>query len=102
MAVPVPGQVDHDGAQVAERGLRLVQVPAHQPGERLLRDVLRVVRAEQPGQPDHLQVPGTEHLLDTVLVGGRHDAAPGFQIRHVPCTPVTPERLTGVKNRLVR
>jgi hypothetical protein len=78
-------------------------MPAHQPGERLLRDVLGIVRAQQPGQPDHLQVPGTEQLLDTVLIDAvlvceRHGAAPGFRIRHVPCTPDTAERLTGTGN----
>jgi hypothetical protein len=37
-------------------------------------------------------------LIDAVLVCERHGAAPGFRIRHVPCTPETAERLTGTGN----
>jgi hypothetical protein len=98
--VPVPGQVDHDRPQVRERGSGVPQVRllVHQPGERLLRDVLGVIGAEQPGQPDHLQVPAAEQFLDVALVR-RHLAgrprAPGFHVRHVPNTPRTRERLTG-------
>jgi hypothetical protein len=59
---PVPGEVAHAGPDVADRGLRVPQrtLLLDQPGERLLGDVLGVVRAEQISQPDHLRVPFAE------------------------------------------
>ena len=60
--VPVAGQVADAGPHVRQRGLRAAQraVLPDQPGERLLRDVLGIVGAEQGGQPHHLRVPSPE------------------------------------------
>ena len=96
MAVAVTGQVDHDCPQIGQRRPRVAQVRllVHQPGERLLRDVLGIIGAKQAGQPDHLQVTRAEQFLDVALVQV-HSHGPGFVVRHIPNTPRNAERLTG-------
>jgi hypothetical protein len=55
-----------------------------QPGERLLRDVLGIVGAEQVGQPHHLRVPGAEEPGD---LRGRvlGSEAPGIKLGMQVC-----------------
>jgi len=77
---------------VGQRCLRVAQraVRPDQPGERLLRDVLGIVGAEQVGQPHHLRVPGAEEPGDAqgrVIAGSGREAAglkPGMQVCHAP------------------
>jgi hypothetical protein len=65
-----------------------------QPGERLLRDVFRIIRPQQVGQPDHLRVPGAEQPGDARgdVLAGFQNGAPGVQasikVCHAHKTPV--------------
>jgi hypothetical protein len=66
-------------------------VLAQQPGERLLGNVLRVIRAEQGGQPYHLRVPGPEQRGHGGVIGSVQrwtpDVEAGVQVCHAPKTP---------------
>ena len=84
--MPVPGQVAHDGPQIgSEIGLYDLGAALHQAGERLLGDVFRVVRSQQPRQAHHFQIAQAEQLR--YVRGG---AEPGTRLsaRHATYTPL--------------